>query len=309
MRRLLYPFWNAEEKRPRALLRLTIQLSIFGLFSFLVQLAFSRVRRVHDEAWITHGALFLASTLVVVVSVYLGCRFLDRRSLADLGLRIDARWLVDAAFGFALGAILMLGISAVERAMGWATYGEAPAEMPRVMTIGIGLVVFTSVAIVEELIFRGYVLVNLAEGIRGRWLGRSNAVIAATMLSSLVFGLAHAANPHASPITTLNITMAGFLLAAGFLTTGELAIPIGLHLSWNYFQNLLGMPVSGQTLFDYAAIVRRTEAGPDWITGGAFGPEAGLTGLAAMVIGTLLILAYSRAFEGRLRVHPSLLGQ
>ncbi len=307
MRRLLYPIWNADERRPRAFVRIGVQLLVFAVFSAIVQLAFFGAQRVVGRGWALESGLFFATTVAVIASAYLGCRFLDRRPLAALGLRVDARWILDAAFGVALGALLMLAISAAERANGWARY-EPPHDGPGPALVLASFVVFLAVAIVEELVFRGYQLVNLAEGLRGRRLGPSAAVLGAMLISSIVFGLAHAANPHASPIATLNITLAGAMLAAGFLLTGELGLPIGLHLSWNWCQNLLDMPVSGQRQFGYAAIVRRVEDGPDWITGGAFGPEAGLTGAVAMLVGTLLIVAYARALEGRVRVHPSLGG-
>ncbi|MCA9606961.1 MAG: CPBP family intramembrane metalloprotease [Myxococcales bacterium] len=305
MRRLLYPFWNAEERRLRALVRIALQALLFSVPAGLIQLAFVLARPFVGEGWATHAGLFLASTVWVIGATYLACRFLDRRPLAALGLRIDARWAIDAAFGFALGVLLMVAISAAERATGWARY-EAPSEAPSLALILTSFVVFVGVAVIEELLFRGYQLVNLSDGLRGRRLGPAAAVIGATLISSAVFGLAHAANPNASPIATLNITLAGLMLAAGFLLTGELGISIGLHLSWNWAQNLLDMPVSGQRQFGYAAVVTRIEDGPDWITGGAFGPEAGVTGAVAMLVGTLIIVAYARALEGRVRVHPSL---
>lgn len=305
MRRLLYPFWNAEERRLRALVRIALQALLFAVPSGLIQLAFVLARPVVGDGWPTHAALFLASTICVLGATFLACRFLDRRPMATLGLRIEARWVIDAAFGFALGVLLMVSISAAERAAGWAIY-ETPSPGPGLPLILTSLVVFLGVAIIEELLFRGYQLVNLSEGLRGRRLGPAASVIGATLISSTVFGLAHVMNPNASPIATVNITLAGLMLAAGFLLTGELGISIGLHLSWNWAQNLLDMPVSGQRQFGYAAVVSRVEDGPDWITGGAFGPEAGVTGAVAMVVGTLIIVAYARAVEGRVRVHPSL---
>ncbi len=305
MRRLLWPFWNAEERRLRALLRIALQALLFAVPSALIQLAFLGARPIIGDGWAIHAALFGMSTVGVLAATYLACRLLDRRPFASLGLRVDARWGIDAAFGFALGVVLMVGICAAERAAGWARY-DAPSAAPSIALVLTGFVVFVGVAVVEELLFRGYQLVNLAEGLRGRRLGPSAAVILATLISSVVFGLAHAANPNASPIATANIALAGLMLAVGFLLTGELGISIGLHLSWNWAQNLLDMPVSGQRQFGYAAVVLRREDGPDWITGGAFGPEAGLTGAIAMAVGTLIIVAYARALEGRVRVHPSL---
>ncbi len=308
MRRLLATVWNHDERRPRALLRIGLQLAVFGLFSLLTQLLFWWLHRWHGVTWLTHVAIFVAMSLVVVGTVYLGCRLLDRRPMADLGLRIDGRWALDALFGFGLGAGLIGSIGALEHQLGWASYAARASDIPLRVGVPTTVVVFTSVAVTEELLFRGYQLVNLADGLQTEKIPRGRAVIAATLISSIVFGLFHAANPHASAVATLNITFAGLLLAAGFIVRGQLAIPIGLHLSWNLFQNLLDMPVSGQGQFSYGAIVDRTASGPAWINGGAFGPEAGVTGLVAIVAGTAAILLYARAFEGRWGVHRSLLG-
>lgn len=311
MRWLLAPFWNTRERRVRALVRIALQLGVFVAFSLLVQFVFQRVERAGPGRLLTHGALHLVSTLLVVASVWLGCRFLDRRAMPDLGLRISARWLIDAGFGAALGGLLMLGIFASESHFGWATYAavvHAPEGLWRFAAIPVVVVAFLSVAVVEELIFRGYQLVNLAEGFRSQWTSPAVALLGATLFSSLAFGLAHASNPHAEANAAGNIALAGAMLAAGFLLTGELAIPIGLHFGWNFFQNLFGMPVSGQTYFSYGSLVQRTETGPDWITGGAFGPEAGMTGLTAMVAGTLIIFVYAHVLEGRIEIHRSLLG-
>jgi hypothetical protein len=54
---------------------------------------------------------------------------------------------------------------------------------------------------------------------------------------------------------------------------------------------VFGFPVSGTTSF---TLIRQIETGPDVMTGGAFGPEAGLTGLAASLIGMALIIAWGR---------------
>jgi sugar lactone lactonase YvrE len=82
---------------------------------------------------------------------------------------------------------------------------------------------------------------------------------------------------------------------------GNLAIPIGLHITWNIFQgNVFGFPVSGMTAG--LSFVNIRQLGPDLWTGGTFGPEAGLIGLAAMVLGSLLTLFYLRLRYGKIRV-------
>ena len=110
----------------------------------------------------------------------------------------------------------------------------------------------------------------------------------------------HAANPNASLVSTLNIAGAGLFLGLPFVLSGELAISIGLHMTWNFFQgNVYGFPVSGSDAGPTFIAIQ--QAGPQWATGGAFGPEAGVIGLVAIALGCLLTLAWLRWRTGKLR--------
>lgn len=161
---------------------------------------------------------------------------------------------------------------------------------------------FVVVGITEEMLSRGYQLTNLAEGFNFQSLGQRRAVLLAWLLSSSLFGLLHVFNPNASVVSTVNLILAGLFLGLGYILTGSLAIPIGLHITWNFFQgNVFGFPVSGND-FSTATFIAINQGGPELWTGGAFGPEAGLIGVGAMGIGTLLILLWVRWFHGELRL-------
>ena len=127
----------------------------------------------------------------------------------------------------------------------------------------------------------------------------------AALLSSAIFGVLHAANPNASAISTFNIVLAGLFLGLGLLLTGELAIPIGLHITWNFFQgNVFGFAVSG--LDAGTTFIAVEQGGNALLTGGAFGPEAGLIGIAAILLGSLLIVLWVRWRYGRVGLHSAL---
>ncbi|MBZ0121738.1 MAG: CPBP family intramembrane metalloprotease [Sandaracinaceae bacterium] len=309
LRRWVLPFFYDESQaRLRSLWRIGIQLALLFALTPLVGPGFRELERAlaaTPEHRFGEAGLWIVVSMLVITSVWACCRFLDRRSLVELGLRVTRGFWLDLAFGVVLGALLMGAIALAERALDVATYAVRPssgADVPDQVYVVVALYAFVAVAVNEELVSRGYHLTNLAEGLSFRWVSRERAVLAAAILSSLVFGLAHATNPHASITSTGNIVLAGLMLATGYLVTGELAIPLGLHLGWNFFQNLFGMPVSGQDRFFFGALLVRVEHGPEWLTGGAFGPEAGMTGTLACVLGTLLVLGWVRIRKRELRI-------
>jgi hypothetical protein len=154
------------------------------------------------------------------------------------------------------------------------------------------LILSIVVAVAEELLVRGDQTLNLSEGLRP--LGRPQAVVAAWLISSFSFGMLHLYNPNSTWLSTFYLAMYGLMLGVGFILTGELAIPIGLHFAWNYVQGaLFGFPVSGRMLWS-TSLLTIQEQGPDFWTGGEFGPEAGLVALMVALLGALLIVLWVR---------------
>ena len=300
LRALVRPFWNREERRLRAPWRLGVAgvAYVLATAALAVTLSAPAVDAVQIAAT---GALTL---LVVAVAGVL----VDRRRLSDFGFRVDREWWVDLAFGLLLGAVAMSLVFAVEYALGWVVVtgtfvGGALGFLP-----GFALVVvtFLVVGLYEEVLTRGYVLTNLAEGLRLEWpvaVSRPVAVGVATLASSALFGALHAANPNATPVSVVSISFAGVLLAAGYVLTGELAIPVGLHVTWNLFQGAVyGFPVSGLDVG--VAVVAVSQSGPRAFTGGPFGPEGGLVGVAAMAVSLAATVGYVRWRRGALEIAP-----
>jgi len=306
--------WNDAERRPRALWRVVLLVVVTALLTVGTGLGASvgvGPVRALLAATVGEAAATAASAVVVValtggtvsLAVLIAGRYIDRRRLRDFGVRIDREWWLDCGFGLALGAGLMTLLFVVGVGAGWVriTGTVRPRSGFAVRFLGL-VVVFVVVGVYEELLLRGYLLTNAAEGLVRR-LGDRGAVVGATLLSSLVFGLAHATNPNATALSTGAIVVAGVMLAAGYVLTGELAVPIGLHTTWNLFQGgVYGFPVSG--LGVSASLVVVEETGPDLVTGGDFGPEAGLLGLGAMVVGTAAIAVWARWRTGDLRIDP-----
>jgi membrane protease YdiL (CAAX protease family) len=306
--------WNADERRLRAPFRLLLGLVVLVVFGVA---AFLGVGLIVGLSGGGTGAAVggelaggiggpVVTTAVPVVGLYLVARLVDRRWFGDFGIRLDRDWWLDCAFGAALGAGLMAAIFGLELAAGWLTVtgtfvagGESFGS-----ALLLVVVLFVGVSIREELLLRGWFLTNLAEGTAGyRGISPRSAVVFATLLSSVVFGVLHGANPNATVVSTASISLAGVFLALGYLLTGDLAIPIGLHFTWNLFQgSVFGFPVSGLGLG--VSVVAVEQSGPTLVTGGQFGPEAGLVGMAAMVVGSLLTVWWVRWRTGEVRLDP-----
>lgn len=301
-------FISPDEPRLRAGWRLLIHtflliilfLIVFvGLFSVIfaldavgainlagVDISGGAVDTENLPAWLTTASV-VGALIVYTAATWIARRFLDRRSFASLGLHITPHMAGDVVFGIALGGLLMGLIYAFETAMGWLTFEAWAWEIQPGSAVISGLIgatiLYLAVGYQEELLSRGYHLQNL-------WAGLNLPL--ALVISSGVFALLHVFNPGASWISTLGIFFAGFFLAYGYLRTAELWIPIGLHIGWNFFQGtIFGFPVSGTGGFH---LIQQSVEGPAVITGGAFGPEAGLLSWVAMLVGIGLMWLYTR---------------
>jgi membrane protease YdiL (CAAX protease family) len=297
---LKHIIWDEKFSRLRAGWRLVIQsilliafLAGFGLLA--KQLDDYVPRDPLDES--VSILVSVAIWLSILLSVWVAGRFLDRRRFADFGFRFSRSWWIDLAFGLALGALLQTGIFLVEIASGWAAITEILWANGDGYTFPVSmlliLVFFLGVGIYEELWNRGYLVKNLAEGLNFKPLGPRGAILLTALGTAIIFGLFHATNPGASVMSTLALVLAGGLYATAYVLTGELAIPIGYHIAWNFFEGaVFGFPVSGYSL-DASFIATQVE-GPDLWTGGAFGPEAGLLGILARAAGIVMIMAWVR---------------
>ena len=317
-------FWNDAEKRLRLVWRLSFQALLMLILLFISELLLS-LSNIYifkqpvsaDPAGDLSGSspfllltAYLIRGLFLSLSVWIAGRVFDRRPFSDFGFRITTLWWRDFWFGIGLGALLMTAIFLLELAAGWITptgyFVSHFPELPFMAAISIPLLLFIAVGFYEELFSRGYQLTNLAEGFSGKYLSPQVALLLACLISSGFFGFLHATNPNATLLSSLNIGLAGIFLATGFLLTGELAVPIGLHISWNFFQgNIFGFPVSGGN-FKSAALVQIQQNGPDWLTGGAFGPEGGLIGAFANILGILLIIFWVKNRTGKVSLHAAI---
>ncbi len=254
--------------------RLVLILLLFGGLTVPV------VRTAHPPHSISATLVANWTLVLLLLAVVLSVEWVTvRKKAAQIGLD-PSRAPRDLLLGFLFGAALISLVIAELAAGGF--YRILQAHLTR--DLGIAAVLLLADAVLEELLFRG-VLFRLIEEWAGTWI--------ALVVSAALFGLAHAANPGATWFSSLAIALeAGVLLGAAFVVTRNLWFPIALHFAWNFFEGpVYGSQVSGHQFLTSAFTAQI--AGPTMLTGGRFGPEAGLFALITCLVAALALLAYA----------------
>jgi len=292
-------FWNAEEGRLRTPFRLGTTLLLFLFALLFVAVLVELVGPTGDAAASVLLAVVFSLTLLVITY------YVDRRHLGDLGLDFGRAWGRDFAVGLGIGLLMAASAVGVAVVAGVASVEDtlvAAGSLPVALALSFGT--FLLLAFLEELIFRGYVLVNLAEGLRG-FTDWTQATLVALSASAVLFGFFHAANPDASAVSAVNITLFGLLLGGAYVLTDRLAVPVGIHTAWNFALGpVFGTPVSGLT--SDVALLDVSVDGSALVTGGEFGFEGGLLALVALAAGTGVLLGWLRLTAGKLSVREQI---
>ena len=227
--------------------------------------------------------LYLQRQLLVPLVVIVFMRYVDKRPLSSLGFHRHRGGLKSIGVGLLLGVGLTGMIFTIESLLGWLDVkGFAWNSRPGAFYAFIGAALHMSfVAVSEEMVTRGYILQNLKE-----WLGIRSAVIG----SSILFGAGHLLNPTGTEwaryVIPLTITLAGIMLAMGYLVYRSLWLPIALHFSWNLSLydvfGLAGAPAESATF-----LVTDVKGPALWVglPDTSFGPEVGILGVVAMLFG------------------------
>jgi membrane protease YdiL (CAAX protease family) len=209
-----------------------------------------------------------AATLAAYVGLI---RLGERRRADELAL---APAPLELAAGLAIGAAMMAVTILLLYLAGGITLARHPVE-----SIGKAVALSVQSGFVEEILFR-LVVLRLVWRAFGPW--------PALAFSACLFGALHLFNPNATAFAALAIAVeAGIMLAAFYILTGRLWVSIGVHAGWNFTQGwLFGAAVSGTGGFAGGPLLTSPVPGtPQWLSGGAFGPEASVAGL---LVGTLV---------------------
>lgn len=275
-------FWNSGEHRLRSGWRILIFVAVIALAVAITGLLIGHVLPQLGIAARSLEPITMLTGLLTgglsLLGLWLVARRIDKRPLADFGFACGQVWWRELAVGTAIGAAMMAAIFAIEWAAGLLQILSFFQGSGFGLDLLIAFVAYCGAALFEEVATRVYVVRNLIEGLSGRFGPRSAAWIA-VVLPGLVFGALHYPNPGSTLVSTSAVAFAGIVGGAIYVLNGRIAIVLGVHLAWNFAQgSIFGFAVSGTDLFTYKIVAIR-QLGPDWLTGGSFGPEAGVVGV------------------------------
>ena len=252
-----------------------VKLLLLGGMLFYC-IGFSNLFMSENKGATLPSTVAAVAMIALAMAIYFGfARWIERREVSELALPGMVK---EMGVGILIGSGLYTGCMLILMAMGiYRMDGFNPVSF-LVPAIASAL----SSGFLEELLFRG-ALFRIVE----EWLGSWISII----ISSAVFGLVHLANPDATLIGALFISVeAGLLLAAAYMVTRRLWMSIGFHVSWNYTQSaVFGGIVSGGIA--EPGLIKPILNGPDLLTGGQFGLEASLTAfLLCTTTGVILLV-------------------
>lgn len=234
----------------------------------------------NDWAKLTRGVMI---AILAIVSYSYLFKLYEKREITEFSRKNIIK---NIAIGIALGVVLQaLTILVIYLKGGYSILSVNPV----LFIIPPLAMAFTS-AIVEEILLRGIVF-RIAEEKLGSYI--------ALLLSAVLFGAMHFANPHSSLTAAIGLAIqAGLLLGAAYIYSRNLWFPIALHFAWNFTQSaIFGANVSGNTI-SKTLITSKIE-GAVWFTGGQFGPEGSVQATLFCLVPTIILLILSHK-EGKI---------
>ncbi|HXQ38735.1 MAG TPA: type II CAAX endopeptidase family protein [Anaerolineales bacterium] len=220
----------------------------------MINLLLNSERQLRNGWWVLIFFLVLASILmpalvvaqqnsedvpiglqaVIIALASFICQLLRRKPLAELLGELNVRWFKELCLGGFVGSALMFVPALIMRLLGCVHWQWNPTGSSTLASVAL---LFTGVAVGEELLFRGFVFQRLIAGL-GQW--------PAQLILAGFFLLTHLDNPRMTGdvkvLASMNIFLASLMFGLAFIRTRRLAMPLGLHFMANLMQGgVLGL--------------------------------------------------------------------
>jgi membrane protease YdiL (CAAX protease family) len=210
---------------------------------------------------------------------------IEGRTIADYGLPWRGMFRLQFWQGALLGFVAITGLLVAMRLAGVFYFGSIALHGADIWKWAIVYAfVFILVALREEFRARGYGLFTLSAGM-GFW--------PAAIVSAAFFGYSHHGNSGEDFIGLFNAGAFGLLACFLLRRTGNLWMPIGLHMAFDWGETYFyGVADSGQTLPGH--LLNSSSFGPAWLSGGTVGPEGSLLCTLLIIVVWLICAGWLR---------------
>lgn len=208
-----------------------------------------------------------------IIFVLLWVKYFQKRKISSLGLYKKGalkQYLLGSGIGILMFSSIMVVLYATGNASIEKVYGMS--ALFGILVLMPGWMIQTAS---EEIVSRGYLFSTISA---------KHNIYLAGFLSAALFTALHLMNPGVSEIAVINIFLVGILFCLTVVYHQNLWVAFGIHFTWNFFQGTFyGLPVSGVNINSAQLVsTKLNPAGNTLLTGGSFGPEAGI--LATIVI-------------------------
>lgn len=269
-----------------ALILALIFLNIGSLIGSLITLPLIVIMGIIPYFESNQNLIILLSSLISFIGISLLVFFrvkkIEKRNISSIGFE-KSGFFKKYLLGFVIGLILMSIVVLILYLFGFVDINKNPSQ-----PVGISAISNVSIILIgwiiqggtEEILTRGWLMNVLS--------ARYNVHIG-LFISSVFFGALHLLNPNVNYIAILNIILVGYLFGLYVLKTNDLWGACGIHSAWNFAQgNLFGFEVSGINV-SIGSLLDLNLKGNPYISGGNFGPEAGLCSTVVLLLGIILI--------------------
>lgn len=293
----LFALARQGRRQPSALLAIAVVPLLIALLIVGQGMSRRALRQSLGVEWVADRIAEVIGFGLLFLGLWLCVRWWSGRPFRSLGF--ERGGVFPQLLGGTLAAAAMVAIIAAMVMIPGASLAPGTLQTAGLSALGAALLALLGTAgqsSAEEALFRGWLLQSL---------GSRYGPLIGVLMSSLVFSLAHGLNPGITPLAAVNLFLFAVFAAVWAVSRGSLWGACAWHAMYNWTTaRLLGLPISGAGGVDGLLTSIRL-AGSETVTGGAFGPEAGLpaTAVFAIAIG-IVALRSSISSAPRARAAP-----
>jgi len=155
--------------------------------------------------------------------------------------------------------------------------------------LGYALLTLLTIAVATlalEVAFRGFLFIQFIE---------ATGPVFATIFLSFLYATLSAFRPDATGLSILDTFLFAVLFCTAYLRTRALWIGWGIHFAWSAVAAIVfGLPIPVD--FGFNNLIFTSVTGPEWLTGGPYGPEAAFVTAIVLVAGIFILHRLTRHY-------------